>query len=465
MRDLLGQAAVYGIGSGVGAVSSLVMLGLYGHFLAPADFGHLETLAAAQQILLVICAGGLGSALFGIYEEQRTDRDREEVAGTALYLVSGLALLMGAIAWSLAPLAAGRWLGVAPELVRLVALQATAGAIGLVPQALNRAVGRATHFASLTAGQALLTAALAALALVRLRLGLFGVLAAGAAGASATAAIAWVLACRQGPPRFARRWVWPLLSFGACHVPASAGAWITQLADRYLLLWICGAQVVGVYGMGYRIGSLPLLAVAGPVALAWPGYLARAMRAGDAAALCARALEVVLAVAIGTSLAVGLFGPELLAFFARHSYGGALPIVLLVLVGSAAASVQPVALSGVNLARRYGLYPVFTGVGAICNLGLNLWWIPRAGALGAALATAVAYVAQLLVTTAIAQAVRPVPFRCKEIGRIVALAIGSVGLGAAVGAQGRAAVLAVYVAGAFAILRQGRSGRAAAPQA
>ncbi|MBU6430644.1 MAG: oligosaccharide flippase family protein, partial [Cyanobacteria bacterium REEB65] len=191
MRDLAGQALVYALGSAIGAGANLFLLGVYGHALPPADFGRLETLSASQQILLILSAGGLGSALFGIYEEQQTDRDRADVAGTALWLVTAIAGAMCLTVWSLAPCIAERLKGFDAPLIRLIALQAAFGAIGLIPQALHRAESRAAWFVGLSAGQALLTATLATLAVRNLHWGLPGALGAGAIGAGCLALAAW----------------------------------------------------------------------------------------------------------------------------------------------------------------------------------------------------------------------------------------------------------------------------------
>ncbi|MBU6429135.1 MAG: oligosaccharide flippase family protein, partial [Cyanobacteria bacterium REEB65] len=277
---------------------------------------------------------------------------------------------------------------------------------------------------------------------------------------------AWTRELVRGKfPRFATRWVRPLLGFGACHVPSSLGAWITQLADRYLLLWNSGAAVVGVYSMGYRIGCLPMAAVAAPVSLAWPGYLARCQRRGEVDRLCVQALETVLGLALGVGLTVELFAPDLLAIFAKTSYGEALPIIAIVLIASMAASIQPIALSGVNLAARYGYYPLFTGTGAIANLALNAWWIPRAGALGAAYATAGAYLLQLAMTSAIAQHVRRVPFGVARPFLFLALAVAALGISHLGGASFRVPCLLGYGLPAAALLlgRPGAGRKAGQP--
>lgn len=56
---------------------------------------------------------------------------------------------------------------------------------------------------------------------------------------------------------------------------------------------------------------------------------------------------------------------------------------------------------------------------ALINVVLNVWWIPRWGALGACWATTVAMVFNLLFTVGMAHAVRAVPFRYAAISALL----------------------------------------------
>jgi O-antigen/teichoic acid export membrane protein len=56
---------------------------------------------------------------------------------------------------------------------------------------------------------------------------------------------------------------------------------------------------------------------------------------------------------------------------------------------------------------------------AVVNIILNVWWIPRWGALGACWATSVAMACNLVFTVLMARAVRRVPFRYAAISCIL----------------------------------------------
>ncbi len=484
MRPLAIQALVYGLGTAAGSLANLVLLPLYGHLFSPAEFGRLETVTAAQQVLLILCAVGMGSSLFSMYCDEDDPGRRRALAGTALCLVAWSALVAASVAVVAAP-----WLGAVvlrgadPGLIRLAAVQAAGGAIVLVPLAELRARGSAVGFVALSVGHVVATAGLAAWAVAGLHAGVAGAVAAGAVVSGTLGAATLAFYGLTGRVRFTRAHVKPLLGLGACHVPSSIAAWITQLADRYLLLWAAGPAQVGLYGMGYKLGSLPAAAVSGPLGLAWPAHLSRLARNHDAAPpgsdtrhgarsadpiaeACGSALEYAVAAAMAISLGAYLFVDQILGLVAKDAYTGAAPVVAWVLLGNVCNAAYPVLLSGINLSGRFGFYPLLTGTGAVTNLALNAVLIPRFGAVGAAAATTAAYACQTALAFALAQTLRPIAFPWRRIGGLAALGATAVLLGRGTAILGpatenatKAALLAAFAGSGFLLLGVRRSAR------
>jgi O-antigen/teichoic acid export membrane protein len=65
-----------------------------------------------------------------------------------------------------------------------------------------------------------------------------------------------------------------------------------------------------------------------------------------------------------------------------------------------------------------------TGIGALVNVGLNFWLVPRYGMVGAAIATAAAYVVLFVGMTLYAQRVYPVAYQWRRIVTCVGVAVG-----------------------------------------
>ena len=65
-----------------------------------------------------------------------------------------------------------------------------------------------------------------------------------------------------------------------------------------------------------------------------------------------------------------------------------------------------------------------TGVGAVANVALNFWLIPKYGMVGASISTLAAYVVLFAGMTLYAQHVYPVAYQWRRVGTVLAAAVG-----------------------------------------
>jgi len=196
--------------------------------------------------------------------------------------------------------------------------------------------------------------------------------------------------------------------FGAC-LRASLGfglqtyavnlIWILVLrVDSFILAHYRPAAEVGIYSVAVLVAEVVLHL---PRSLAL--VLTRRFAAGDllpAARLAARASRL-------GSMAVVVLGVGIIAFarsvtpliFGR-AFAASVPPMLWLLPGILSLSIaSPISL---YLVQQRGK-PIWTGtaafVGLVVNIGLNLIWIPRRGAVGAAWASSVAYTFHMLIVS------------------------------------------------------------------
>jgi O-antigen/teichoic acid export membrane protein len=196
----------------------------------------------------------------------------------------------------------------------------------------------------------------------------------------------------KAPPRLRGMWdrLPTLLSFGVRTYAANL-VWIMVLrVDTFILAAYRSAGEVGVYSVAVLVAEVVLHL---PRSLTL--VLTRRFAAGDllpAARMAARAsrLGSMAVLVLGLCLA-GLAGPVIPYIFGR-GFAASVPPLLWLLPGVVSLSVaSPLSL---YLVQQRGK-PVWTGVSALVALaidvGLNVLWIPRHGAVGAAWASSVAY--------------------------------------------------------------------------
>ncbi len=435
LRQLLTQSVIYGLGSVAGSMVSFLLIPLYTHHLSPAQYGQLETILATYQIGLILFAWGMASSLYGTYFGRcKDEEERRTLVTTAILMVLGVAGLMAALGtWAAPQLSA-----LLPDLdvahLRAVIGLAALGALGLLPLSILRARQKPHLFVALTLSQLILTVGLNLYHVGVLGMGIEGVLRSMAIVQGGLAVITLGGIFWKYPLRFSPRLAWTLLSWGGLHLPNSVAAWITQLTDRYFLLWFTTATQVGVYSLGSKLGMIVMVGLATPFSLAWPAYMYSLAEKDPEGAprIYSAALTYLMLAAAVAFLALSLFAPEIIRLIANDSYQGAGEVIPLLVLASVLATAHPVFLTGVNLARRFGFYLLFTGVGASVNLGLNWLLIPRMGAMGAALAKVASYAAVAAISYTVAQRLHPIPYDWKRLGKLTVACLG------------------IYIAGQFA---------------
>lgn len=421
LRQLFTQSLIYGLGSVAGSMVSFLLIPLYTHHLTPAEYGRLETILATYQIGLILFAWGMASSLYGTYFGRCQNEDeRRSLVTTAVLMVMGVAAGMAVLGYTLAPALSELLPDLSVGHLRAVIGLAALGAVGLLPLSILRARQKPHLFVALTLSQLLLTVGLNLYHVGVRGMGVDGVLFSMALVQGGLAIVTVGGVFWKYPLRFNLRLAWTLLSWGGLHLPNSVAAWITQLTDRYFLLWFTTATQVGIYSLGNKLGMIVMVGLATPFSLAWPAYMYSLAEKDPEGAprIFSAALTYLMLAAATAFLGLSLFAPEILRLVATDAYRGAEEVIPLLVFASVLATAHPVFLTGVNLARRFGFYLLFTGVGAGVNLGLNLWLIPRMGAMGAALAKVAGYAAVAAVSYVVAQRLHPIPYDWGRLGKL-----------------------------------------------
>ncbi len=239
----------------------------------------------------------------------------------------------------------------------------------------------------------------------------------GIAGVVVALIISGVLATSTGLVRLARRHFFD--GFGAPSLPLAKkitvfGArgqlgnllWLTNLRFDFILLGaLAGPAVLGVYSIASKFAELMRLA---PTALNYVLYPRFASLKRDQADAHLRSLfprALVLTVLLTPFVAlVALFGPNLVYGDAFQGAVRPAEIIILGLSIEGAAAVASAYLLGTG---RPGLNSLGMGVGAAMTVGLDVLLIPRYGALGGAITSAVVYATTTITLSYIAYRIAP----------------------------------------------------------
>lgn len=439
MRDDRGRAALqlakhttlYTLGIAVTRFANLLLLPLYLHTLSTQDYGVLGVLEQLVQLLVILAmAGGMealvkiGSDLAGTPEQQL----RLVRTMSTWVVVSGLTLgLIGALLWPwLGPLLGG----IAFWPLALFALITVAGSAAF--QALSAHLQVLGQVRAHTLYQALRTGLNVIFGVPLLLLTDLGV-AALLVSASVSywlAALALARRLRLGlRPMVDWRLLERTLSYGVPLLPHIGAAYIFQAIDKFMLAGSDqhGLEAAGVYSVGSRIASGAMMLGLG-MQRAWlPYFFKEASENRVEGWQRVRCLSFWSMAGMASFVALlSLTSAELVDLIAPSGYeaaAGVTAVLCLSTLFRTGAQTAGAAVLSTPAAYRIWLASL---PAALINVGLNAWWIPLWGVMGAAWATTVAMALNMVATAALARRVRPVPFRYLAITFVIVIASGLV---------------------------------------
>jgi O-antigen/teichoic acid export membrane protein len=425
LRKLVGASAIYGLGSVLARGLAFVLLPVYTRYLSPAEYGIVALTVTCTVVLGMLYPLGLRGAVSHTYYTAGSVEERKERVGT---LWIGMILFAGVMALLLDRVGPSLAAALLPELpfdpyLRLAVWTAFVSVLGLTPMVLLQAQERALAYVTLTIGTAVMTTAITVWLVVRGG-GADGYLR-GALVGGVLAAVPYVaLTIRQIRPVFRLSVLAPALAFSLPLVPHALAGWALEMSDRAILTRLLPLRDVGIYSLGYQLGAaMGLLTTA--FNAAWvPFLLGTLKQEGDKAhPKLARLVTYFAMVLCFVGLGWSLMVEHAIRLIAGPEFREAHRITPWVVGGYVLSGLYFVPTNLLFWRRQTRVIPLVTLAAGATNIGLNLWLVPRYGAIAAAWSTLAAYAILLILTWRSAERVHPFPYEYRRIGLMVGLAL------------------------------------------
>lgn len=252
------------------------------------------------------------------------------------------------------------------------------------------------------------------------------------------AAVGIVVILRNVRLGMVTRHVRATLAFSLPLAPHLLSLWALNLVDRLILQHYVGLSEVGIYTLGYQLGSITQIAALAVSKALDPFYFKVASSRTDASSVLVPVTTYYLLLLTWIGVGTVVMAPVGIAIIgARPAYGAAEHVVPWIVLGSLARGFYFLFLSAVVYSKKIAALPLVTVAVALLNIGLNLVLIPRYGYLAAAVATLVAYAAQAILMYLYAQRVYPLAYQWRRLIVLLLCAAAWVGLVSAVPVEGR----------------------------
>jgi len=192
------------------------------------------------------------------------------------------------------------------------------------------------------------------------------------------------------PRRFSKSTLKAMLVYSAPLVPTAVFWWVTNLSDRYMVAWMVSDAANGLYTVAYRIPTMVVL-VSAVFTQAWQISAFTEFKSEERVKFYSTVFNAYHAlVALAASGLILLAKPLNILFWGEEFADAWMYAPFLILATSFSCLVTFLGTI-YNAAKSNRMVTITTMAGAILNVALNLVFIPRYGAAGAALSTFASY--------------------------------------------------------------------------
>ena len=405
---LLTNTAVFTVGKLLSKLLVFFMVSLYTAYMSPEEYSSAELITGMANLLIPLACVGITEGIFRSAAARTGDKEAFFTNGLTVFGVGSVIFL------ALSPL-----LGLLPFFdgsIWLIAAYVVVANLHSVVSQYLCAVGRTKLFA----GQGILNTVL----VIGLNILFLPVLDLGVTGyvgsiilADLLTTLFLVLFTRLWRAVKPRSILWQticsMLKFCLPLVPTTLFWWITGVSDRYMVAWMCSAELNGLYTAAYKIPNLLIYAIS-IFDSAWKLSVSAEEDPEACAAFYSRVWRVYTTLAF-----LGGGGLIILSRFLAHILFAAqfesawvyIPTLTYATVFTALCTF----LGSVYFTSKKTVGSMLTAlVGAVLNVILNLLLIPPFGAMGASVATFASYFAVCVLRLVTAR--RLIPFK-QEWGR------------------------------------------------
>jgi O-antigen/teichoic acid export membrane protein len=422
---LLRNIVYYFVGTLLIRSGSIILLPVFTRNLNPAEYGTLELLGRATDVLsLCLFINGLSVAAIALYNQARSDHARRQAVGSVLVLSCALTGIIGLAAFTLAkPI--GVLIGVqSPGLVRLAFLAALADGLLGVSLSLIQARVEAIRQMAVSIVHLLLRLLLVVAFVCLLGWGVKGVLLAALMASAILVPVLVVVEVRRFGIAFDRDTISELARFAVPFFPGGLCGFLLGTGDQVILTQYATTAEIGLYALGYKLAMMASTFARDPLMKVWGSKMHHVVSEPNASRTFGQVFTGFTAAYLLAGLGLALFGQEVVTLLGHSRYSGAaayIPPIVLAYFFLGGSDLMDAAF---YVRRRSYIKLWITLASTTAMVALYLLLIPNYRAIGAAYATLAGFIFRLALTYVVSQRFLRVAYEWDRVVTMSAVALG-----------------------------------------
>lgn len=419
LKSLVGQSAIYGLGNMLPPAIGFLLIPLYTRFLTPADYGILSLASVVSSILTIFFVLGLHGAVVRFHYDFLGNENEQRAYYSTIWifitLVSFFLTLLidwqGEVLFSL-------FFNEVPfqPYGRLALWIAFGGVASVIPLVIWRVRGQAAYYVLTTLFRFVFMTLAIIFFVVKLHQGAAGSLR-GQLLATAIFAVPFTVVTLRNS-RLAFHWdkLKSSLAFGLPLVPHKLSQWILKVSDRILIERFLSLDQLGIYSLGYNIGTI-LHIILASVNLAWTPFFFRiAATENDAPKTFARLTTYYAIFVLMIGLGLSMTAKEIVILMARPAFHEAYKVIPVVTLAFILNGIYLMSVTTLFYTKQTRKFPLFTMLSASVNIVLNVLTLERFGIMAAAWNTVVSYAILAILVYRESRRFYPIPYECRRLG-------------------------------------------------
>ncbi|UCF64199.1 MAG: oligosaccharide flippase family protein [bacterium] len=421
---LFQHSAIYSLSTSVQRLQGLIMTPIYTSTLylpemsQYGNYGLIYTFIAFMNFVYLF---GMDSAFLRYFFLGKSNRKTVFSTIFIILLLSGVVLSVILFAFSNQ---LARWIlfstNLAP-LVKLAGIILFLDSLGNLPFLILRAEEKPVRFSVFRMIRFVFELLLNILFVVILRKGVLGILYANIGAALVNFIIMLPYTIKYLGLRFNRSLLSEMVKFGIPFLPNGIAFMTIEMIDRFLVTKYLGKDVLAYYHANYKFASILLLLIVG-FRNAWQPFFLKYAKKSDAPTIYLRVLDYYLFIASILVVGATLFVQDILTYkffdsfylLNNSEYWAGIDFIPWIILAYFCYGIYVIFTPGFYIEKKSQYMVVFTGTGALLNILLNLWLLPRIGVWGAVIATVAAYAMMAISIYGVAQKIYPIPVSGKN---------------------------------------------------
>jgi O-antigen/teichoic acid export membrane protein len=429
------ETIIYGLGSAASSIVSFFLIPLYTKFLSPEEYGYLAVLAVVQTLVEITAVFGLSSGLFRYFLMAENEEEKKTVLMTCVGMQAAAIVVVGALTLPFSSALSISLFGTESFSTNLAFASLTGlfAAFGNLFYSILRAEQKSVRFAVLQVIKIVLLASTNIYLVAVLHLNYSGIVLGNMLVFMVLSILVPLSFVQELKFTFSSRYVPKLLRFVYPIYLVNIFFYVVNLSDRFFLNHYTSPHEVGVYSLGYKIGTAVMALLISPFSTAIVPYALSIAKQENFRWAFAKIIKYFFLLAVYISLGIFLFSPEIIRVVSNPSYADASQVVGLILLSSLFYGLYYSVSIAIDIVEKTRLATVVVFCGAIVSLGLNFYAVPRIGMVGSAVASCVSNGVLLVLMYYVAQKNLPLQYEYTAFLKLIGIVTGCVVLYYAIG--------------------------------